>query len=434
MVKKGRIIAFFLIVAVLAAVISQTVMGITKEIKLGLDLQGGFEILYQVKPANEGDVINDETLRATVSALNQRVNVLGVSEPNIRIEGEDRIRVQLAGVTDQQTARELLATEANLTIRDVHDEVLVDGSDLRQNGASASFHPDTNDPIVSLTLEDARQMEQISREMLARPPAENLLVMWLDFEEGVDSYANEATKAEPKYLSAAVVREVIPSNTATISGNFTLQETQFLAEVLNAGSLPVQLEEMYSNSVGASLGEQAMQKTVYAGFIGIALIFAYMLLYYRFMGMIAVVTLTAYIYLVLLVFNWMNAVLTLPGIAALILGVGMAVDANIITYERVKEEIRSGKSIMSAFKAGSRRSLSTILDANITTILAAAVLFSFGTSSVQGFAVMLIVSILMSFLTAVYGSRLLLGLWVNSRVLNKKPRLFGVKEGEIHEL
>ncbi|WP_227937821.1 protein translocase subunit SecD [Alkalihalobacillus deserti] len=432
--KKGRIFAFFLIVAILAGLISTTVMGIAKEIKLGLDLQGGFEILYKVEPANEGDLINNDVLRATVSALNQRVNVLGVSEPNIRIEGDDRIRVQLAGVEDQQTARELLSTEASLTIRDVYDEVLVDGSDLSQNGASATFHPDTNDPMVTLTLKDARQMEQISRDMISRNPAENLLVMWLDFEEGVDSYANEAMKEDPKYLSAATVIDVIPGNTATITGNFTVEETQFLAEVLNAGALPVQLEELFSNSVGASLGEQAMQKTVYAGFIGIALIFLYMLFYYRFMGIIAVITLTTYIYLVLLVFNWMNAVLTLPGIAALILGVGMAVDANIITYERVKEEIRSGKSIMSAFKAGSRRSLSTILDANITTILAASVLFAYGTSSVQGFAVMLIVSILMSFITAVYGSRLLLGLWVNSRALNKKYRLFGVKEGEINEL
>ncbi|MFC0561839.1 protein translocase subunit SecD [Halalkalibacter alkalisediminis] len=432
--KKGRIFAFFLIVAILAGLISTTVMGIAKEIKLGLDLQGGFEILYKVKPANEGDIINNDALRATVSALNQRVNVLGVSEPNIRIEGDDRVRVQLAGVDDQQTARELLATEASLTIRDVYDEVLVDGADLSQNGASATFHPDTNDPIVTLTLKDARQMEQISRDMISRDPAENLLVMWLDFEEGVDSYVNEAMKADPKYLSAATVMGVIPGNTATITGNFTVEETQFLAEVLNAGALPVKLEELFSNSVGASLGEQAMQKTVYAGFIGVVLIFIYMLFYYRFMGIIAVITLTTYIYLVLLVFNWMNAVLTLPGIAALILGVGMAVDANIITYERIKEEIRSGKSIMSAFKSGSRRSLSTILDANITTILAASVLFAYGTSSVQGFAVMLIVSILMSFITAVYGSRLLLGLWINSRALNKKYRLFGVKEGEISEL
>ena len=177
-----------------------------------------------------------------------------------------------------------------------------------------------------------------------------------------------------------------------------------------------------------------MQKTIFAGFIGIGLIFLYMLIYYRFMGFVACISLSAYIYIVLVIFNWMEGVLTLPGIAALVLGVGMAVDANIITYERVKEEIRSGKTIMSAFKAGSRRSLSTILDANITTLLAAGVLFYYGTSSVQGFAVMLIVSILTSFLTSVYGSRLLLGLWVKSRIFNKKPQVFGVKESEISEL
>lgn len=433
MVKRGRIVAFFLIVAMLALLISETVMGITKGIKLGLDLQGGFEILYEVHPIDEESTIDSETLKATVAALNQRVDVLGVSEPNITIEGDNRIRVQLAGVTDQQTAREMLATEANLTIRDVHDNVLVDGSDLKQNGAQASFGPD-NSPVVTVTLKDAKLMENITRELLSRPPEERLLVIWLDFEEGVDSYANEAMKEEPKFLSAAVVREVIPSDTAMITGNFTVEETQFLADVLNAGSLPVKLEEIYSNSVGASLGEEAMQKTIFAGFIGIALIYIYMIIYYRFPGIIAVITLSVYIYLVLLIFNWMNAVLTLPGIAALILGVGMAVDANILTYERIKEEIRSGKSIMSAFKAGNRRSFTSIFDANITTIIAASVLLTFGTSSVKGFAVMLIVSILVSFLTAVYGSRLLLGLWVNSKALNKKPRLFGVKESEIRDL
>lgn len=433
MVKKGRIVAFFLIVALLAALISQTVMGVAQGIKLGLDLQGGFEILYEVHPVDEDSVIDSDALKSTVAALNQRVDVLGVSEPNISIEGENRIRVQLAGVTDQQTAREMLSTEANLTIRDVYDNVLVDGSDLKQNGAQASFGPD-NSPVVTVTLKDAKMMENITRDLLSRPQAERLLVIWLDFEEGVDSYAEEAMKEEPKFLSAAVVREVIPSDTAMISGSFTVEETQFLADVLNAGSLPVKLDEIYSNSVGASLGEEAMQKTIFAGFIGIALIFIYMLIYYRFPGIIAVITLSVYIYLVLVIFNWMNAVLTLPGIAALVLGVGMAVDANILTYERIKEEIRSGKSIISAFKAGNRRSFTSIFDANITTIIAASVLLSFGTSSVKGFAVMLIVSILVSFLTAVYGSRFLLGLWVNSRALNKKPRMFGVKEGEISDL
>lgn len=430
--KKGKIVTFFLIVIAFAVLISTTVLGVTKNIKLGLDLQGGFEILYEVNPMKEGDVIDEVALSATVSALDRRVNALGVSEPYITIEGDNRIRVQLAGVDDQQTARDMLATEANLTFRDVNDNIMLDGDDLEPGGASASFDQN-NQPIVTLKLKDAKLFEEVTRQLYQKPKGENLLVIWLDFEEG-DSFKEENAKPEPKFLSAPQVTEVIPSRDVQISGNFTVEETKFLAEILNAGALPVQLEEIYSNSVGASLGEEAMKKTIYAGFIGVALIFLYMMLYYRFMGVIAVVTLIIYIYFVLLVFDWMNAVLTLPGIAALILGVGMAVDANILTYERIREEIIAGKSVMSAFKAGSRRALTTILDANITTLLAAGVLFYFGTSAIQGFAVMLILSILMSFITAVYGTRLLLGLWVNSRALNKKPRWFGVKESDIREL
>jgi SecD/SecF fusion protein len=173
---------------------------------------------------------------------------------------------------------------------------------------------------------------------------------------------------------------------------------------------------------------------VYAGIIGIGLVFLFMLAFYRFPGFIACITLAIYVFLILLVYDWMGAVLTLPGIAALVLNVGMAVDANIITYERIKDEIKRGRSIPSAYKAGNRRSLITIFDANITTLLAGAVLFYFGTSSVQGFATMLIVGILISFITCVYGTRLFLGLWVNSRALNKKPRIFGVNPKDIEDL
>lgn len=429
MVKKGRIAAFFLIVALLAGLVVTTVMDVAKEIKLGLDLQGGFEVLYEVHPAHEGDVIDDDVLKSTVTALNQRINVIGVSEPNVAIEGDSRIRVQLAGVEDQQTARELLSTEAQLSFRDVNDNLMLDGADLRQGGANVTFS-EANQPWVGVTLNSATQFAEVTRQVLG-----SQLVIWMDYQEG-DSFMEERLKpeSEQKFISAPSVDQVLNTTNVVIRGTFTLEEAQFLADVLNAGSLPVKLEEVYSNSVGAALGEKAMEMTIYAGFIGVALIFLYMLIYYRFMGIIAVITLSFYIYLVLVIFNWMNAVLTLPGIAALILGVGMAVDANIITYERIKDELRTGKTTMSAFKAGSRRSLSTILDANITTILAASVLFYFGTMAVQGFAVMLIVSILTSFLTAVYGSRLLLGLWVNSRILNKKPRMFGVKENEINEL
>ncbi|MDQ0254254.1 preprotein translocase subunit SecD/SecD/SecF fusion protein [Evansella vedderi] len=429
-VRKGLIFSFFVIVAALGALIASNVLDHAEDISLGLDLQGGFEVLYEVHPIDGEQEITRDLLTDTVASLNARINVLGVSEPNVRIEGEDRIRVQLAGVSDQQTARELLSTQARLSFRDTDDNVMLDGSDLVEGGARQSFS-ETNQPIVTVTVRDANLFGDVTREIKDRP--DNRLAIWLDWEEG-DNFYDEIIKEDSKIVSAPTVHEVLPYRDIMITGNFTIESAQQLAGILNAGALPVELEEIYSNSVGASLGERAMEQAIFAGFIGIALIFAYMLFYYRFMGMIAVITLTAYIYIVLVIFNWMNAVLTLPGIAALILGVGMAVDANIITYERIKDELRSGKSTMSAFRAGGRRSLSTILDANITTILAAAVLFYFGTSAVQGFAVMLIVSILTSFLTAVFGTRLLLGLWVNSRVLNGKPRMFGVKESEIGEL
>src|SRR5690606_333771 len=202
----------------------------------------------------------------------------------------------------------------------------------------------------------------------------------------------------------------------------------------NSGSLPVHMTELFSTSVGAQFGEKALNQTVFAGIIGIIAIFLFMIVVYRFPGFIAGINIAIYVYIILLVFELMNGVLTLPGIAALILGVGMAVDANVITFERIKEELRSGKSVLASFKAGGKNSLVTILDANITTLLAAAVLFMFGTSSIKGFATMLIVSILVSFLTAVYGTRVLLGLWVNSGFLTKRKSWFGVKKEQIQDI
>lgn len=433
MVKKGRLVAFFIVVISLAALIGMTIKDTTKDIKLGLDLQGGFEVLYEVQPAQEGQTINSDTMTATVEALRQRIGVLGVNETQVFIEDDNRIRVTLAGVQDQNTARDLLSTQAHLTFRDVDDKKMLDGSEITENSASATFKQQNNEPIVTLTLKDADKFANVTETILNKGQPNNRLVIWLDYEEG-DSFTEEVEKKDPKFLSAPFVSQVLTQPDVMIDGFEDIEEAQQLAELLNAGSLPVELNEIYSTSVGAQFGQQAMQKTIIAGIVGISLIFIYMMFYYRFPGVIAMITLSAYIYLILVIFDWMNAVLTLPGIAALVLGVGMAVDANIITYERIREEIRSGKSILSAFRAGGRRSFTTILDANITTLIAAGVLFAYGTSSVKGFAVMLITSILVSFLTAVYGSRVLLGFWVKSRFLNKKPSYFGVKESEISEL
>lgn len=434
MVKRGRIVAFFLLVLLVFSTIGTTMTGITKDIKLGLDLQGGFEILYKVSPAKKGDVIDKKALNSTVEALRQRVDVLGVSEPSIQIEGNDRIRVQLAGVTNQKQARNLLSTQANLTFRDVNDKVLMDGTDLAQGGAKQSFDQ-SNQPSVSLKLKNAKKFEKITRELSQKPAPNNLIVIWLDYEEGKDSYQKEATKQNPKYLSAASVSSVLTQPDVEISGgNFTVKSATQLAELLNAGSLPVKLDELYSTSVGAQFGEEALHTTILAGIIGIGIIFLYMLFFYRLPGLIAVITLSFYIYLNLVVFDWMHVVMTLPGIAALILGVGMAVDANIITYERIKDELKTGRSVISAYRAGNRRSLATIFDANITTMLAALVLFFYGQSSVKGFATTLMIGIVLSFVTAVYGTRLLMSLLVNSRWFDKKPGYFGVKKEQIHDL
>ncbi|MBN9653797.1 protein translocase subunit SecDF [Halobacillus sp. GSS1] len=440
MVKRGRIVAFFIVVLLLAAMIGTTVTGVTKDIKLGLDLQGGFEILYDVEPLDENQEVNDQVLEATARSLTERVDTLGISETNITIEDGGRIRVQLAGVEDQQTARELLSTTAELSFRGTDGKLYMDGSDLVEGSAQQSYHPDTNEPIVTLKVKSASKFYDVSEEIYNTPNnpdtpyPDNLLVIWLDYNEET-SFAEEWGKENPAYISAPGFQDgPVRSNSVMISGDFTQESAKQLADILNAGSLPVNLEETYSTSVGAQFGEQAMNKTILAGFIGIAAIFLFMIAYYRFPGIIATLTLSVYIYLILVVFELMNGVLTLPGIAALILGVGMAVDANIITYERIKEELKSGKSLLSAYKAGNKRSLATILDANITTLIAATVLFIFGTSSVKGFATMLIVSILVSFITAVYGTRLFMSLWVKSRFLNKRPKWFGVKPEDIHDI
>ncbi|PJK17499.1 protein translocase subunit SecDF [Chryseomicrobium excrementi] len=434
MKSRGRIVAFLLLLVIFAGTIGSTANGILKDIKLGLDLQGGFEVLYQLESLDgETGKISQETVADTAEALNNRINVLGVSEPVIQEEENNRIRVQLPGVEDQNAARELLSTEANLEFRDVNDELMLDGTDLVEGGAQPSF--DANgQPIVTLKLKDPDKFAQVTEELASRPIGQNLLVIWLDFEEGVDSYQAEMAKPDPKFVSAPQVTSRIASSDVQIDGVFTTDETKNLAGILNAGALPVKLTEIYSTSVGAQFGEQALDSTVLAAIIGIALIFVFMLFYYRLPGFVAMITLSVYVYLILLVFELINGVLTLPGIAAIMLGVGMAVDANIITYERIKEELRVGKSVAQSFKMGAKQSFSAILDANVTTLLAAAVLFYFGTSSVKGFATMLIISILASFITAVWGSRLLLGLLVDSGWLDNKKTWFGISKKSIHPI
>ncbi|MCP3762620.1 protein translocase subunit SecDF [Domibacillus sp. A3M-37] len=432
MVKRSRIVAFLLVVAMLFGAMGVTANDIVKNIKLGLDLQGGFEVLYEVEPAKEGQKITESVVADTAEALDKRINALGVSEPSIQVEEGNRIRVQLAGVEDQEQARSMLSTQANLSFRDINDNLMMDGSDLVEGGAEQSF-TETGEPNVAVKLKDSSKFKEVTEKIVAMTP-NNQLVIWLDFEEGVDSFAKEAQKENPKFLSAPNVDEVFNTTDVTIQGDFTVEEAQELAALLDAGALPVKLNEIYSTSVGAQFGEKALNETVLAGIVGIAIIFLFIIFYYRLPGIIAVITLSVFLYLTLLAFDLINAVMTLPGIAALILGVGMAVDANIITAERIREEIKIGRSIKSAFKTGSSNAFLTVVDANLTTLLAGGVLFYFGTSSVKGFATTLIISILVSFITAIWGARVLMSLLVKSNWLNDKPGWFGVKKSAIYPI
>jgi SecD/SecF fusion protein len=233
-------------------------------------------------------------------------------------------------------------------------------------------------------------------------------------------------------LGAPTVQGEMTDGTAVITG-FSLAESKNIRDTINLGALPLKLTEKYTNTVDATLGKESLQKTLLAGLIAFGLILAFMIFFYHVPGMVACITLIVYSWMLLLVFYMMHATLTLPGIAAFILWVGMAVDANIITDERIKEEIRSGKSIMSSYRAGAKTSFRTVIDAHITTILASTVLYFLGTGTVQGFALTLIFSLVVGLITNVFLARWLLQMLIRSNALHK-PAQFGVKGDEIHAL
>ncbi|MBX8992319.1 protein translocase subunit SecDF [Staphylococcus pettenkoferi] len=438
--KKGsRIAAFILLVVLLFAGMGLTYKSVVKNVNLGLDLQGGFEVLYQVNPLDKGDKIDDKAVKSTSKTLENRVNSLGVSEPKIQVEDKNRIRVQLAGIKNQSQARDILSSKAKLTVRDADDNVKLTGKDLKQGTAKQEFKQNTNSPTVTFKVKDSDKFRKVTEEISKKK--ENVMVVWLDYEKG-DSYHKESKKEQegkkPKYVSAANVDQPINSYSVEISGGFNgkegVERAKQIADLLNAGSLPVDLKEIYSNSVGAQFGQDALNKTLFASLVGVAVVYLFMLGFYRLPGLVANIALTAYIYLTLVAFNFISGVLTLPGIAALVLGVGMAVDANIIMYERIKDELKVGRTLKQAYKKANKSSFLTIVDANLTTVIAAAVLFFFGESSVKGFATLLLLGILMIFVTAVFLSRTLMSLLISSNYFKKSYWLFGVSKKDRHDI
>jgi preprotein translocase subunit SecD len=409
-----RFAAFLLVVVITFGIIGATSPWLLKNIRLGLDLRGGFEILYVAQPIEPGQAITKDLLNRTAESVAERANKSGVAEPEVTTEGKDRIRVRLAGVSNQEELRKILQEPAQLTFRSGAPDfktVEMVGSDFVEGGASVGFDQ-ANRPQVQIKVKDPNKFQQLTKRLTGQP-----LAIYLD----------------DKQLSAPIVNGEISGGVAVITGNYTLEEAKNIRDTINLGALPLKLTEKYTQSVGASLGQQSLKETGIASIIASILILLFMLVFYRVPGIVACIALISFTWLLLLVTVLMHATLTLPGIAAFVLSVGIAVDSNIIMAERIKDEMRSGKSVLSSLKAGSKHSFRTIIDAHVTTALAGIVLYIIGTGSIKGFALTLILSIVMNILTNVFYSRWLLHMLVRSN-LAMKPGYYGVKESEIHAL
>ncbi|OZB90532.1 protein translocase subunit SecD [Paenibacillus sp. XY044] len=425
-----RIVTFIIVVLVSIAVMAGTSPALLDNVRLGLDLKGGFEILYEAQPLEQGQKVTRESLIRTAESLEKRANALGTSEPEVTTEGTNRIRLKIAGVTNEAEVRKKMKEPASLTFRsadgcktpeagkdgtvdpkDVYCKTELLGSDFVENGAQVGYNQ-LNQPQIDIKVKDKKKFADVTKRLVGKE-----LAIFLD----------------DTLLSAPTVNQELTDGKASITGNYTMDEANQIRDTINLGALPLKLTEKYSQSVGATLGKQSLHKTIEAGIIASILILIFMIGMYRLPGVIASFGLIAHTWLLILVFVWADFTLTLPGIAAFILGIGMAVDANIITNERIREEMRNGKSVMSSVKAGNKSSFRTILDSNITTIIVGAVMFAFGTGAVKGFALVLIVEIVLSILTNVYFTHYLLNLLVKAGVL-KKPKQFGVKESDIRAL
>ena len=421
-----KYIVLFVISLVLMAV---GFMKVIPSLNFGLDLKGGFEILYKVSSVDGSEVTSDMVTN-TYKTITKRIDNLGVSEPNISIEGTDRIRVQLAGVKDPDTARKTLGQVANLTFRDTKDN-LVMNSDVLDAGKAQYQYEDLKHQVV-LKIKDIdtfyKQTEKI------RKSDTPIMVIWLDFEYMKDSYEKDKDScgdSSSHCLSAATIQTELTGQYVTISGNFTEEEAKMLTDQINSGSLPTKLTEISSKNVSAAFGENSLNKTFIAGVVGLSIVILFMIIKYRTAGLVASFGLILYTLITLSTYWLVGGVLTLPGIAAMLLGIGMAVDSNIINFSRIKDELKKSASLNQANKVGNKNSLGTIIDANITTLIVAIILFIFGQSSIKGFATMLMISIFVTLVVMVFLCRIILNKLVQTEYFdNKLNALIGYKKCE----
>lgn len=376
-----------------------------KEIKIheGLDLQGGTHLVYELDASKiaKGDISTAQ--QSVINVIEKRINALGVSEPVIqsgKLGDKSTVIVELPGISDVNEAINLIGKTAQLKFKEQNAETgeftdtQLTGANLKK--AQVQFDQSTSEPQVSIQFDGdgSKLFAELTQKNLQKPLAIEL---------------------DGQIISAPTVQSAIQNGEAIITGKFTVDEAKKLTIQLNAGALPVPISLVEERNIGATLGSQSVQKSLTAGLIGLILIALFMIVYYKFPGFLAVLALTIYAIITLALFKLIPVTLTLTGIAGFILSVGMAVDANILIFERTKEELASGKSIGLSFEEGFKRAWSSIRDSNFSSLITAGILY-YGTSGVvRGFAVTLALGIIISMFTAITVSRTFLRLFVGTR-------------------
>lgn len=369
----------------------------------GLDLVGGTSLLMEIKDEN----VDTSVVDRTIDLIKLRIDPEGVKEVIVSKEGENRIRVEIPGEFDTDNVINTIGKTGELTFEDPDGNVVLTGKEVKK---ATPYMTQDNQYVVSLELNDEGTTA---------------------FAEATEKFVGKsiAIKMDGEMLTNPTVQEAITGGKAQISGMANLEEASEKANIINSGALPVTLESASAQTVGPTIGSEALQLSKKAAIIGISLVILFMIIYYRIPGFIASVALVLYSCIVLIIFGQFGVVLSLSGIAGLLLTIGMAVDANVLIFERTKEELRLGKSIGTAVEAGYNRALSSILDSNITTIIAALVLYFLGSGAVKGFAVTLLVGIIVSIFTALFITKFLMKNAVNAGLISKASH-FGIRGGK----
>ncbi|MEX2043424.1 MAG: protein translocase subunit SecD [Patescibacteria group bacterium] len=402
--------------------------GLDKELKIheGLDLEGGSHLVYEADMSKVPDKERSERLDGVVDVIDRRVNALGVSEPLVQANqsaGKYRTIVELPGVTDVEQASKIIGATVKMEFREQNPKAKPDpadplsgykresdltGADFKR--ANVGFNQQTGEPEINITFnaEGAKKFAGLTRRNVGKPIAIIL---------------------DGAIISAPRVSQEINDGNAVITGGFQVEEAKNLALQLNAGALPVPVKQVEQRTVGPTLGQDSVQKSLAAGLVGLILVAAFMILYYRLPGVLAVLALLLYTGIMIALFKLIPVTLTLAGIAGFILSIGIAVDANILIFERMREELRDGRSLPTALEVGFSRAFTSIRDSNAASLLMSVVLYAFGSGTIRGFAVVLALGVIVSLFSAITVTRTLMRLAVRTGLAEKRGLWDTVRPG-----